>query len=113
MRSHLKTLNVTYRLTLSLFLPLQAQIESMKKQISKLQTKGSQRHNALVNTLEETEKFDNLTQNLQREISAAFAQIESLKPIASEVQTIKKQQQEFKVLITTIVHQVCYHAKID
>ena len=69
----------------------------MKKSIAKLQSKASQRHNNLVNKLYEVDNFDKEVQAIQRDIAKASRAEKSLKPVASDVQTIKQQQQQFKV----------------
>lgn len=70
----------------------------MKKSIAKLQSKASQRHNNLVNKLDEVDNFDSEVQSIQREIAKACRSEKSLKPVASDVQNIKEQQKQFKVL---------------
>ena len=77
----------------------------MKKSISKLQSKASQRHNNLVNKLDEVDNFDSLVQNVTRDIAKASRQEKGFKPVASDVKTIKQQQQEFKVHLDW--HQTC------
>ena len=69
----------------------------MKKQIAKLQSKASQRHNNLVNKLADVDKFDTEVQSLQRDMVKAGRLEKSLKPVGSDVVTIKAQQKEFKV----------------
>lgn len=76
---------------------IQAQIDSLKKQIAKLQSKTSHRHNNLVNKLDEVDNFDSEVQSIQRDITKAGRAEKSLKPVASDVKTIKEQQKEFKV----------------
>lgn len=69
----------------------------MKKQIGKLQAKASQRHNNLVNKLDEVDNFESLLQASQRDVARANMALNSLNPVASDVKTIKHQQADFKV----------------
>jgi len=69
----------------------------VKKQVAKLQSKASLRHNNLVNKLDEVDSFDVEVQSVQRDIAKAVRGEKALKPVASDLPTIKQQQQEFKV----------------
>ncbi|XP_025411352.1 dystonin isoform X7 [Sipha flava] len=71
------------------------QAESLTRQLNKLDEKASNRQTDLENILDRLQDFKNKHDNVIQDIEHATDEFKGLKPIGSEVEAIKFQQQEF------------------
>ncbi|CAH0551954.1 unnamed protein product [Brassicogethes aeneus] len=72
------------------------QVETLKKQLGKLDDRAQNREKDLENTLKKLEDFYMAHSNALEDLHGADSQVRKLKPVASDVDNIRAQQQDFK-----------------
>ncbi|XP_049817745.1 dystonin isoform X11 [Aethina tumida] len=72
------------------------QVETLKKQLSKLDDRAQNRERDLENTLKKLEDFYQNHSNALEDLREADNQVRKMKPVASDVDNIRTQQQDFK-----------------
>lgn len=86
------------------------QVDGFKRQIGKLDERARTREDELTFTLNKLQEFYQLHTNVMDRISDASEQVKRFKPVGSEVDSIKVQQEDFRTLkikkIEPLVHAV-------
>jgi len=86
------------------------QVDGFKRQIGKLDERARTREEELASTLNKLQEFYQLHANVMEDISDANEQVRRFKPVGSEVDSIKAQQEDFRALkankIEPLVHAV-------
>ncbi|XP_072756469.1 microtubule-actin cross-linking factor 1 isoform X16 [Anoplolepis gracilipes] len=74
------------------------QVDGFKRQIGKLDERARTREDELTSTLNKLQEFYQLHANVLEGISDANEQVRKFKPVGSEVDSIKAQQEDFRAL---------------
>ncbi|XP_017877780.1 microtubule-actin cross-linking factor 1 isoform X27 [Ceratina calcarata] len=74
------------------------QVAGLKRQIGKLDDRSRDRHEELTATLDKLQEFYQLHANVMADIDEAHDQVRKFKPVGSEVESIKAQQEDFRLL---------------
>lgn len=74
------------------------QVEQLKRQVGRLDERSRERHNELSSTLDKLQEFHRMHGAVMAGIEEAGERVRRLKPVGSEVETIKAQQEDFRVL---------------
>lgn len=74
------------------------QVDGFKRQIGKLDERARAREDELTSTLNKLQEFYQLHANVIEGISDANEQVRKFKPVGSEVDSIKAQQEDFRAL---------------
>lgn len=74
------------------------QVDGFKRQIGKLDERARTREDELTFTLNKLQEFYQLHTNVMDRISDASEQVKRFKPVGSEVDSIKVQQEDFRTL---------------
>ncbi|XP_076765745.1 dystonin-like protein short stop isoform X8 [Xylocopa sonorina] len=74
------------------------QVAGLKRQIGKLDDRSRDRHDELTATLNKLQEFYQLHSNVMSAIDEANDHVRKFKPVGSEVESIKAQQEDFRLL---------------
>ncbi|XP_046140944.1 dystonin isoform X21 [Osmia bicornis bicornis] len=74
------------------------QVASLKRQVGKLDDRSRDRHEELSTTLDRLQEFYQAHTTVIHEIDAANEHVRRFKPVGSEVESIKVQQEDFRLL---------------
>ncbi|KZC14108.1 Dystonin [Dufourea novaeangliae] len=74
------------------------QVAGLKRQIGKLDDRSRDRHDELTSTLDKLQEFYQAHVNVMTEIDEANDHFRRFKPVGSEVESIKAQQEDFRLL---------------
>ncbi|XP_026824495.1 microtubule-actin cross-linking factor 1 isoform X34 [Ooceraea biroi] len=74
------------------------QVDGFKRQIGKLDERARTREEELISTLNKLQEFYQLHANVMEGINDANEQVRRFKPVGSEVDSIKAQQEDFRAL---------------
>ncbi|XP_031845078.2 dystonin-like protein short stop isoform X42 [Nomia melanderi] len=80
------------------FAAAREQVASLKRQIGKLDDRSRDRHEELTSTLDKLQEFYQSHSNVITEIDQANEHFRRFKPVGSEVESIKAQQEDFRLL---------------
>lgn len=79
------------------------QVDTLSRQLQKLDDRGKQRENDLQATIERLQAFYETQAGVLDDIQDASEQLRALKPIGSEVEQIRSQQDDFRIFRTHTV----------
>lgn len=79
------------------------QVENLRKHIDKLDNRARNRETNLENTLKKLEDFYIVHSTVINDIQDASEQVKKLKPVGSEVDAIRAQQQDFKRFLAKVI----------
>lgn len=79
------------------------QVEGLQKQLGKLDDRAKSREQDLNNTLKKLEDFYMANSNILENIAEASDQLRKFKPVGSEVDSIRAQQQDFKSFLAKVI----------
>ncbi|XP_043802342.1 microtubule-actin cross-linking factor 1, isoforms 1/2/3/5-like isoform X15 [Apis laboriosa] len=74
------------------------QVEQLKRQVGRLDERSRDRHHELSSTLDKLQEFHRAHGCAMEGIEEASERVRRLKPVGSEVESIKAQQEDFRVL---------------
>ena len=79
------------------------QLESLRKQASRLEDRGKNRLDEVEKTLARVESFYDLYGGIMRHIEEASAEERAFKPIGGDVELVRQQQEEFRQFRTELI----------
>ncbi|KAJ8676763.1 hypothetical protein QAD02_012550, partial [Eretmocerus hayati] len=81
-------------------------IDSLKRQLGKLEERAQSREDELNDVLNRLQKFSRMHASVMDNIADVSEQISKFKPVGSEVQSIRAQQEDFRVLKCTKIDSI-------
>lgn len=82
------------------------QVESLKRQLGKLEERAQNREDELTEMLTKLQQFWKIHANIMDDINGVNEQVSRFKPISSEVDSIRVQQEDFRILKTSRVEPI-------